>query len=129
MHKPSAGQAVVLWSLVLLSILVLVIVLTQTRLSTVSSHTGTSCVEGPTVQVRSGLFGTGPERNFPVAPVHCVTTGERIQEDDPGWDCKTMGNKICGYAGNLGFTCPTGNGNRTPQELDLCPPNSTKETN
>lgn len=19
-----------------------------------------------------------------------------IQEDDPGWDCRTMGNKICG---------------------------------
>jgi len=22
--------------------------------------------------------------------------GERITEDDPRWDCRTMGNKICG---------------------------------
>lgn len=22
--------------------------------------------------------------------------GERIEEDDPRWDCRTMGNKVCG---------------------------------
>jgi hypothetical protein len=25
---------------------------------------------------------------------------EKIQEDDPRWDCETMGNKICGPEGD-----------------------------
>jgi hypothetical protein len=31
----------------------------------------------------------------------CYTVGQdnkrvRLQEDDPGWNCHTMGNKVCG---------------------------------
>lgn len=22
--------------------------------------------------------------------------GERLQEDEPGWDCRSMGNRVCG---------------------------------
>jgi uncharacterized protein YceK len=25
-----------------------------------------------------------------------ATVTVRLQEDDPGWDCATMGNKVCG---------------------------------
>ncbi len=27
-------------------------------------------------------------------------TSATIQEDEPGWDCKTMGNMICGPVSN-----------------------------
>lgn len=27
-----------------------------------------------------------------------ATTLERIEEDDPRWDCATMGNRVCGPA-------------------------------
>lgn len=31
------------------------------------------------------------------APVPTVTvTVDRIEEDEPGWDCRTMGNRRCG---------------------------------
>lgn len=30
------------------------------------------------------------------APSASPTPQERITEDDPRWDCRTMGNKICG---------------------------------
>lgn len=30
------------------------------------------------------------------APTHPETKVERITEDDPRWDCATMGNKVCG---------------------------------
>lgn len=25
-----------------------------------------------------------------------ISSAERIEEDEPGWDCTTMGNRICG---------------------------------
>jgi hypothetical protein len=28
-----------------------------------------------------------------------TTTTERIEEDDPRWDCRTMGNRRCGPVG------------------------------
>lgn len=32
-----------------------------------------------------------------VPPVRSVPTPQvSVQEDDPGWDCKTMGNGVCG---------------------------------
>jgi hypothetical protein len=28
--------------------------------------------------------------------VPSVPQQDRIEEDEPGWDCRTMGNKLCG---------------------------------
>jgi hypothetical protein len=30
------------------------------------------------------------------APLMSAQQGTRISEDDPRWDCRTMGNRICG---------------------------------
>ena len=36
---------------------------------------------------------------FVVKPVFDFRTDSlvRIEEDDPAWDCRTMGNGVCGY--------------------------------
>lgn len=39
------------------------------------------------------LLAAAPTGDAQVPP----TTGDaQVQEDDPGWDCRTMGNRICG---------------------------------
>lgn len=30
------------------------------------------------------------------APQPAPTSTAQLQEDDPGWDCATMGNRVCG---------------------------------
>ena len=54
---------------------------------------------------------TLPAMSGPTTPTTVVT--EVIEEDDPRWDCETMGNKVCGptEAEALAFAernCPTG---------------------
>lgn len=55
----------------------------------------------------------------PVATVAAVGPVGRCEEDQPCWDCATMGNRLCGYGtaggpsgsidgGILTVTCPTG---------------------
>lgn len=31
-------------------------------------------------------------------------TGPSLMEDDPDWDCRTMGNQICGLGGGYPYT-------------------------
>lgn len=43
------------------------------------------------------LTGCGTPALEAPAPQQTITgTPTPIEEDDPGWDCKTMGNKVCG---------------------------------
>ncbi len=39
---------------------------------------------------------TGCVSAAPPAPAPATTSASVLQEDDPGWDCATMGNKVCG---------------------------------
>lgn len=45
------------------------------------------------------LSVTNPPEDVAPAPVvggHVLPSGEHIDEDDPRWDCRTMGNLMCG---------------------------------
>ena len=46
----------------------------------------------PTESLEVTFTGT----TAPVATGHVLPSGERIQEDDERWDCRTMGNRVCG---------------------------------
>jgi hypothetical protein len=46
--------------------------------------------------VRGGLYDRGPQAGGP-APAATTSAIHPIAEDDPGWNCHTMGNKSCGY--------------------------------
>jgi hypothetical protein len=47
------------------------------------------------------LFGSPTHPTVPASvsvpsQVRVVQSQSRLQEDDPGWDCRTMGNRQCG---------------------------------
>lgn len=47
-----------------------------------------------TITPNGAVLTTDPPSN--VTGGHVLPTGEVIQEDDPRWDCATMGNMTCG---------------------------------
>lgn len=70
-------------------------------MSTSPKIVGGLCLLGLTVAgIALGAYaGT---TDGPVKPVNTptvtVTASPTIHEDDPGWDCETMGNRVCGPA-------------------------------
>ncbi|MFB8025929.1 MULTISPECIES: hypothetical protein [unclassified Streptomyces] len=50
--------------------------------------------------------GAARPDDVPARPVTVsVPGGSRIEEDDPGWDCSTMGNRVCGMPPALPVDC------------------------
>ena len=51
----------------------------------------------------TGAAALRGEFSSPTVPDYVVTTsGIIIMEDDPRWDCRTMGNRICGPTNSQG---------------------------
>lgn len=63
---------------------------------------------GLTVGTLAAVDITGPATPHPVS--HPVTRSATITEDDPRWDCHTMGNRVCGTGARppLPSDAPTG---------------------